>query len=207
VLRRVAKSETLGSVVQFHDMLLGHDRGVSMLVRTVLLLSCFVGTGVRAQATPAPASNADTRDSTRSAVPVDRDALIAPADLPKGHHDIESDPLFVPGAVLVGTGAVALLTSLLTGLGAHSLYTSLERNCTNNVCVGPQVQRIDSGRTLAVVSTVLTGVGIGAAGLGAALLIIAGTREDKPEPSLWGFSGLRWTNGPTPLGLGARGNF
>ncbi|MET0384943.1 MAG: hypothetical protein ABW321_03240 [Polyangiales bacterium] len=140
-------------------------------------------------------------------MPIDREALLSPALLPPPpHHDIESDPLFVPGAILAGAGTVALLGSLLTGVAAHSMYGSLERECMNNVCYGNQQGRIDSGRTLAVVSTILTGVGVGAAGLGIALLIVAATRDEKP-PSLFGLARLRLTGGPSPLGLGAMGSF
>jgi hypothetical protein len=209
MLRRAAKSETLVSSARFHGMLAHRELRVSMLVRAVLLLSCLVCATVRAQATPTltpmPAPSAGRVGD--SAVPVDRQALISPTDLPKGHHDIESDPLFVPGAVLVGTGAVALLTSLLTGLGANSLYSSLERECKNDVCSGKQQNRIDSGKTLAVVSTVLTGIGVGAAGVGTVLLIIAASREDQAPPSLFGIAGVRLTGGPSPLGIGASASF
>ena len=57
-------------------------------------------------------------------------------------------------------------------------------------------------------STVLTGAGIIAAGIGTTLLILAGTRDDKPPAqSNFGFAKLQLTSGPTPLGIGAAGSF
>ena len=172
-----------------------------------------------AQATPAAPStgsptaaskpDSSSPEAKAAAVPVDHDALLAPEEQAKAKaHDLESDPLFVPGAVLIGTGGAALLASLFTGLGAHGIYTSLEDDCRNNVCGSDKQHRIDSGKSLAVVSTVLTGVGIAAAGVGTVLMVLAATREEKPAPTP-GFriASLRLTGGPTPLGVGAAGSF
>jgi len=160
-----------------------------------------------AQTTLAQADSSSP-EAKAAAVPVDHDALLAPEDKPKVHHDLESDPLFVPGAVLIGSGGAALLASLFTGLGAHGIYGSLEDDCRNNVCRGDKQHSIDSGKTLAIVSTVLTGVGIAAAGVGTVLMVLAATREDKPEPTqTFRIANLRLTNGPTPLGVGAAGSF
>jgi hypothetical protein len=163
------------------------------------------------QATSAAPSQLDSSspEAKAAAVPVDHDALLAPEDQTKAKsRDLESDPLFVPGAVLIGTGGAALLASLFTGLGAHGIYTSLEDDCRNNVCGSDKQHRIDSGKSLAVVSTVLTGVGIAAAGVGTVLMVLAATREEKPAPTP-GFriASLRLTGGPSPLGVGAAGSF
>ena len=161
-------------------------------------------------ASPQPAANANTPEAKAAAVPVDHEALVSPTDQPvPAHRDIESDPLFVPGAVLIGSGGAALLASLFTGLGAHGIYGSLEDDCKNDICRSEDQHRIDSGKTLAMVSTVLTGVGIAAAGVGTVLMVIAATREDEPPPTQanFGFAKLRLTGGPTPLGVGAAGSF
>jgi hypothetical protein len=197
-----------------------------MLVRTLVLLSCFACAHAFAQAAPimqpqsAPAADsggdagrtplkaAAVSDAQKAeAVPVDKSALISPDDplLQPVKHDLENDPLFVPAAVLIGTGAASLLASLLTGLGAHSMYNSLERDCPNNVCAADQQHSINSGKTLAVVSTVLTGVGIATAGTGTVLMIIAAGHDDEPPPQP-GFQ-VSLTSGPTPLGIGAAGRF
>jgi hypothetical protein len=132
--------------------------------------------------------------------------LVSPSyDTWPTHHDLESDPLFVPSTVLIGVGSAALLTSLFTGLGAHGIYKTLERDCSGNVCPNGSQSKIDNGQTLAVVSTVLTGVGIGAVAAGVVMLVIANGRTDEAPPL--GSAGLRLSPGPTPLGLGAAANF
>jgi hypothetical protein len=146
-------------------------------------------------------------ESVQAAVPVDREAL-APAAEQAAPRSIESDAMYTPAVVLIGTGGAALLASLFTGLGAHGIYRSLEQDCKNDICSSDKQKRINSGRALAVVSTVFTGAGIVAAGIGATLLILAATHEDKPPPqSNFGIAKLQLTSGPTPLGIGAAGSF
>jgi hypothetical protein len=177
-----------------------------MLLRALLLVCLLTQTARADSATTAP--NA-TAEDTAAAVPVDKQALIAPSVAAQpAHHDLDADPLFVPAAVLIGGGSAALVASLFIGLGADSMYRSLERDCKQNVCTPDRKHRIDSGKSLAVVSTVLTGVGIVAASVGTAFMIFAAMREDDPlgEPALGSFQ-LSLTAGPTPLGLGAKASF
>jgi hypothetical protein len=115
--------------------------------------------------------------------------------------------LFTPAVVLIGTGGAALLASLFTGMGAHGIYTSLESDCKNNICSSDKEQRISSGKALAMVSTVLTGAGIAAAGVGTALLIIAAMHDDQAPKPNFGLAKLRLTPGPSPLGVGAAASF
>ena len=130
--------------------------------------------------------------------------IAAPEAALQSTPDLEDDPLFLPSALLIGGGSAVLLASLFTGLAAHSTYKQLERDCSDNICPAGSQQKIDNGQSLAVVSTVLTGVGIVAAGTGIALLIVAANRvgEDKPAQAR-----LRLTSGPTPFGLGASASF
>jgi hypothetical protein len=197
-----------------------------MLVRILMLLSCFTCAHAFAQAAPvmqpqsppaADSSNdagktplraaAVSDEAKAQAVPVDKAALISPNDvaLQPVRHELENDPLFVPAAVLIGTGAASLLASLLTGLGAHSMYNALDRDCPNGLCSADQAHSINSGKTLAVVSTVLTGVGIATAGTGTVLMIVAAAHGDEAPPPA-GFQ-VSLTSGPTPLGIGAAGCF
>ncbi|MEY4582285.1 MAG: hypothetical protein RL701_6988 [Pseudomonadota bacterium] len=163
---------------------------------------------------PAPAPPAVSAATTlEAAVPVDHAALEATTETNVVEHpdrDWTNDPLFLPGAITVGAGGAALLASLLTGLGAHTMYTALEDGCPNNVCSPDQRDRIDSGRSMAVVSTVLTGIGVGAIGVGTVLLIIAGTSEREAEPK-YGLAlareRFRLTNGPGLWGVGASASF
>jgi hypothetical protein len=112
-----------------------------------------------------------------------------------------SDRLFVPAVATLGAGGAVLFASLFTGIGAHNIYRTLERDCSNNLCPSASQSRLDSGRTLATVSTVLTGAGLAAIGVGTALLIIAARRSGETNSER---AHLQWTPGPTPLGLGAR---
>ena len=191
-----------------------------MLARAILILSCLLCTHGFAQAqapaastpdtaqagsTPAPAAQASTQ-SVQSAVPVHREAL-APVPEPAPKRALENDPLFTPAVVLIGGGGAALLASLFTGMGAHGIYTSLEKDCKNNICSSDKEQRISSGKALAMVSTVLTGAGIAAAGVGTALLIIAAMHDDQPPKANFGLAKLRLTPGPSPLGVGAAASF
>jgi hypothetical protein len=134
-----------------------------------------------------PASNLDTGTST--------------------HHDLSDDPLFLPGALSIAGGSALLLASLFTGLSAHVSYTSLEQECKNNLCPSGSQGRIDNGKALAVISTVLTGAGIVAVGVGAALMIIANNHSAGAIESSPPIARLRLSSGPTPLSIGATASF
>jgi hypothetical protein len=120
------------------------------------------------------------------------------------HRKLTSDRLFLPAVIVTGAGGAVLLASLITGLAAHGIYTTLERDCKNDLCPSTSQSKLDSGKTLAVVSTVLTGVGIVAVGVGGALLIVAANRSGKADSDS---ARLRLSPGPTPLGLGATATF
>lgn len=167
---------------------------------------CLLSQTARADNT-ASAAPTTTNEAKAAAVPVDKEALVAPTEeIAVVHRDLEDDPLFVPAAVLIGGGSAALLASLFTGLGADSMYNSLERDCPNDICTPDRQDRIDSGKSLAVVSTVLTGVGVVAAGIGTVLMIVAATRDGEKPPELGNFQ-VSLTGGPTPLGIGATARF
>jgi hypothetical protein len=141
-------------------------------------------------------------------------AQTPPTELPSAaetqtsaHHDLSDDPLFLPGALSIGGGAAVLLASLLTGLSAHGSYTQLEHDCIDNLCPSGSQGRIDNGKALAVVSTVLTGVGIVGLGVGAVLIIIANNRSGGTSEVTAQAARLRLSPGPTPFSLAATGSF
>lgn len=107
----------------------------------------------------------------------------------------------IPAIVLMGTGGAALVSALVTGLVAHADYRSLERQCTKNLCPPGAEDELDEGKTLSVVSTVLTIVGVVAAGAGGALLIV-GAHESAEEPPRAGQLSLG--PGVTPLSVSGK---
>ena len=98
----------------------------------------------------------------------------------------------VPAIVLMGTGGAALVGALVTGLVAHADYRSLERQCTGGLCPRAAENELDEGETLSVLSTVLTIVGVAAAGAGAALLVAG---SDHPQEA----GQVSFRSGPTLL--------
>lgn len=120
-----------------------------------------------------------------------------------------SNRFTIPAIVLMGTGGAALVASLVTGLVAHADYKSLGRQCTPAGDCPPSAEdELDEGKTLSVLSTVLTIVGIAAAGTGGALLIIGANEAGEagaprgPTPGQVSFA-----PGPTPISASASWTF
>lgn len=154
---------------------------------------------------PAPAQGAQSQPQPKpESQPATQPAPAASA--PTAARGEEDSGLFVPGVVLVASGGAVLAGSIVIGLIAHGKYSDLEDLCGSGPCPASAQDDIDSGETLATVSTVLMGVGIVAAGIGAALLIVDANHHsgDKPHAE----SGdIRLAGAPTPLGLGAQLTF
>jgi tetratricopeptide (TPR) repeat protein len=102
-------------------------------------------------------------------------------DLSRGPSSEPESKFTIPAIVMMGTGGAALVGALVTGLVAHADYNSLERQCNGNICPASAEDELDEGKTLSVVSTVLTIVGVVAAGTGAALLIIGAQANESHE--------------------------
>jgi tetratricopeptide (TPR) repeat protein len=105
-----------------------------------------------------------------------------PSSQPAAAAPASGDQFTIPAIVLMGTGGAALVASLATGLVAHADYKSLVRQCTNNDCPPSAEDELDEGKTLSVLSTVLTVVGVLAAGTGGALLVLDAQNDDAPAP-------------------------
>lgn len=121
----------------------------------------------------------------------------------ESHADRESK-LAIPAIVLMGTGGAALVAALVTGLVAHADYNSLERQCSGNLCPTSAKDELDEGKTLSVVSTVLTIVGVVAAGAGGALLIIGANESEQRAPR---GAQVRLGPGLTPLSVSGKLSF
>lgn len=128
-------------------------------------------------------------------------------DLTSGPRSEPDSKFTIPAIVMMGTGGAALVGALVTGLVAHADYNSLERQCDGNVCPPSAEDELDEGKTLSVVSTVLTIVGVVAAGTGAALLVIGANQSHEPtqEPP----RAMRLSLGPglSPLSVSGKLSF
>lgn len=84
------------------------------------------------------------------------------------------------GWSIVGVGAGALLGSLVTGLIAHNHYGSLANACGDSAmdCPADFAASRDTGRSLALASDVLLGVGVAAALVGVVLVVVK--VKDRP---------------------------
>jgi hypothetical protein len=117
------------------------------------------------------------------------------------HRPESTNRFTIPSIVLMGAGGAALVGALVTGLVAHADYNSLERQCRGNLCPPSAEDELDEGKTLSVVSTVLTIVGVVAAGAGGALLIV-GAHESSEAPLRAGQLSLG--PGVTPLSVSGK---
>jgi len=79
--------------------------------------------------------------------------------------------------VLIGTGVVGVAAGSITGAMALSKKSDLD--CPQNHCTGKEADKLDSARTMAVISTIGFAVGIPAAAVGTVLLLTAGSSSSK----------------------------
>jgi tetratricopeptide (TPR) repeat protein len=119
-------------------------------------------------------------------------------DLTQAPESERENKYTIPAIILMGAGGAALVGALVTGVIAHADYNSLERQCRGKICPASAQDELDEGKTLSVVSTVLTVVGVLAAGAGGALLFV-GTREAEETPPAAGHVSLG--PGVTPLSV------
>jgi len=150
-----------------------------------------------APAQPQPVAPAPTATTAPATPPV----TAPPAATEQTQPDKRS-PLIVPGWILVGTGGGALIGSLVTGLMADSKHSTLTRQCSNGACPVTAQSTIDSGKTLALVSTVLLVVGVVAGGVGTTFLIMGSHASGEAATASAGQ--VRLAAGPCPLGAGAQ---
>jgi Tetratricopeptide repeat len=98
----------------------------------------------------------------------------------------------VPAYVLLGIGGVTAAGAIITGVLAKGEYDSKKDSCSPH-CSSDDVS---SGKTLALTSTVLTGVAVVSASIGAVLLFTNSSSQEKAAkkpPARWavGFSPTR----------------
>lgn len=87
----------------------------------------------------------------------------------------------VPGVIVAGTGGLLLAASLVTGLMAHSRHGDLETRCPGGSCPADAQSDIDSGKTLAWLSTGFLAGGVIAAAVGTVLILTHGGSDDSQD--------------------------
>lgn len=85
------------------------------------------------------------------------------------------------GWALLGTGAAAGITSLVTGLVANSIHQDLEASCgESRTCSPDQQSDIDRGQRLARTSTAMMFIGIAGVTAGVIALVLHRPIQDDP---------------------------
>lgn len=122
---------------------------------------------------PAPAQPVAAQPVTPEAP---KPAPMAPSPAPR-----PAAPNRVPAFVALGIGGAAAAASLVTGLLAQGEYDEAKSQCGDVGCTDDQ---LSAGRTLAVTSTVLTGVAVVGAAVGVTLWFTAEHSERQASVSL-----------------------
>jgi tetratricopeptide (TPR) repeat protein len=157
--------------------------------------------------TPTPGTTPPAATTPPTAANLGEATPPAPALTPQESQAERESKLTIPAIVLMGTGGAALVASLVTGLVAHADYNSLERQCRGNICPASAKDELDEGKTLSVVSTVLTIVGVVAAGAGGALLIIGANESEEAAPMTKSAGQVSLEPGLTPLSVSGKLSF
>jgi hypothetical protein len=144
--------------------------------------------------TPDPNAGAATPPPVATAAPVAKAEPAAQASSAGGK---------TAAYVLLGIGGVGLAVGGVTG--AMALGKKSDLDCPNKTCTGSQADELDSANTLALVSTIGFGVGIGAATVGVILLATSGGKSDAPPTAR--ASGLRLRPYIGPQSAGVTGTF
>jgi tetratricopeptide (TPR) repeat protein len=97
----------------------------------------------------------------------------------------EDDGAPVVPIVLTVSGAVLGVAALVVGLMAHGVYTDLDDRCPDDRCTDARAaDDRDRGETLAVTSTVLTGLAVAVGATGILLWLLDGGSAEERDPSL-----------------------
>jgi len=88
----------------------------------------------------------------------------------------------LPGVILASAGGLMIAGSIVTGVMAHSTHTDLEGRCPGGVCPAEANAQsdIDSGKTLAWLSTGLLAGGVISGAIGTVLILMGGGEDSEP---------------------------
>jgi hypothetical protein len=120
--------------------------------------------------------------ATGEPAPAPQRAKAQPAPMPVAAPPQSAErepPNRIPAYVLLSVGGLAAGGAVITGVFAQSEYNDAEATCakTQTGCSDDEVSR---GRTMALTSTILTGVAIVGVGIGAALWLTADSGSEQP---------------------------
>jgi tetratricopeptide (TPR) repeat protein len=133
---------------------------------------------------------------TPASPPPPAEPAAPPPEPPVTDEPEPSGPNLLPAYISVSVGALAGVGAAITGLGAQAEYDELESNCSPNC----SADDTSTGETLALTSTVLTGVAVIGVGLGTYLWLSADDDEtSRTAPRVLvgagpagGFAQARW---------------
>ena len=108
------------------------------------------------------------------------------------------------GAIItLSAGGALAIGAVITGLLAHGTYGDLQTACVEGGCPPDRASDLSTGKTLALVSTILTGAAIVAGGVGLLMLFLSGSDDEAPETR----ARLELAPGPALVGATARVRF
>lgn len=87
-------------------------------------------------------------------------------------------PSYLPAYIAFGVGGVGALTAVVTGLMANGKYERAKDRCSPN-CTDAEVS---SAKTMAIISTIATGVAVVGAGVGVTLLLTSSSSTSATAP-------------------------
>jgi tetratricopeptide (TPR) repeat protein len=105
----------------------------------------------------------------------------SPASAPAQATTSTSDDPSIAPYVLLGVGGALAIGAAVTGLIVSGNEKDLEDDCPDLGCSGDNADKLESTRTLAVVTDVLWISGVVAAGMGTALLLFGGDADAGAE--------------------------
>lgn len=109
----------------------------------------------------------------------------------------------VAAIVTLSAGGALAIGAVITGLLAHGTYGDLQTVCVEGACPPDRASDLSTGKTLALVSTILTGAAIVAGGVGLLMLFLSGSDDEAPETR----ARLELAPGPALVGATARVRF
>lgn len=125
-----------------------------------------------------------------------------PPDVPPAGEppDTSNSGLLWPGVISLSAGGALIIASIFTGVASDNIYTDLTVECPAMECAPDKAGDIQTGKDLAVASTVLLAVGAAASIVGGVLVVLSlvgGSEEAHAETQ-----SVRITPGPGVAGAG-----